>query len=331
MGLTQDMFDHCSKEIQGTMEYTVPGLNNINQTLRNLSRPKKAKMLVVDDEPDNLDLLYRTFRRDFNVLKAESGGQALEILKAEGEVAVIISDQRMPEMKGTEFLSRTVPEFPDTVRIILTGFTDVEDLVEAINAGQVYKYITKPWDPDELKIVVHRAAETYEVLKQRTEELHRSQAQTALLARLLQIAQAATALEGSLKLMVQAFAETFGAEHAAFRLAEQGQIKTISTDGPPPDWLEQDPLIQATLSSNQMQGCGDVAVDQSLVNLPQYAQIKAHLVVPIVMRSEGIALLSLQWEAPYELREDELVLLHLAAQQVGLAITSSRSYDRVIA
>jgi CheY-like chemotaxis protein len=308
------------------MEYTVPGLNNINQTLRNLARPKKAKMLVVDDEPDNLDLLYRTFRRDFTVLKAESGVQALEVLKAEGEVAVIISDQRMPEMKGTEFLSRTVPEFPDTVRIILTGFTDVEDLVEAINAGQVYKYITKPWDPDELKIVVHRAAETYEVLKQRTEELHRSQAQMALLAKLLQIAQGTTALDGSLQLMVQAFAETFSAEHGAFRLLDAAQIKTISTDGAVADWLEQDPLIQACISTSQMQGCYDIAVDETLASLPQYQQIKAHLVIPIVMRSAGIALLSLQWEEPYQLREDELVLLHLAAQQVGLAIASSRNY-----
>jgi len=139
-------------------------------------------MLVVDDEPDNLDLLYRTFRRDFRVFKADSGANALEVLSAEGEVAVIISDQRMPEMKGTEFLSQTVPQFPDTIRIILTGFTDVEDLVEAINSGQVYKYITKPWDPNELKGVVDRAAETYEVLKQRTEELEKAQQQTTLMA-----------------------------------------------------------------------------------------------------------------------------------------------------
>ncbi|MBE9031552.1 response regulator [filamentous cyanobacterium LEGE 11480] len=308
------------------MEYTVPGLNNINQKVRNLSRPKKAKMLVVDDEPDNLDLLYRTFRREFNVLKAESGVQALEILEAEGEVAVIISDQRMPEMKGTEFLSRTVPEFPDTVRIILTGFTDVEDLVEAINAGQVYKYITKPWDPDELKVVVHRAAETYEVLKQRTEELRRSQAQTALLAKLLQIAQAATTFEGSLESMVQAFAETFNADHGAFRLLDAGQVQTIASDEFSQDWLEQDPLILATIETSQMQGCFDVSVDETLVSLPQYGSLKAHIVVPIVMRTADVAMLSLQWESPYQLREDEMVLLHLAAQQVGLAIMSSRSY-----
>jgi response regulator RpfG family c-di-GMP phosphodiesterase len=138
---------------------------------RDSERPPKLKMLVVDDEPDNLDLLYRTFRREFQVLRAESGAAALEILSTEGEVAVIISDQRMAEMKGTEFLSRTVPQFPHTMRIILTGFTDVEDLVDAINAGQVYKYITKPWDPQELKIVVQRAAETYGQIKQRTKEL----------------------------------------------------------------------------------------------------------------------------------------------------------------
>lgn len=121
------------------MDNAIPELDNIKRQLMSLNRPKKPKMLVVDDEPDNLDLLYRTFRRDFNVLKAESGIRALEVLATEGEVAVIISDQRMPEMKGTEFLSKTVPQFPNTVRIILTGFTDIEDLVDAINSGQVYK------------------------------------------------------------------------------------------------------------------------------------------------------------------------------------------------
>jgi response regulator RpfG family c-di-GMP phosphodiesterase len=138
---------------------------------------KKLKILVVDDKPDNLDLLYRAFRRDFQVLKADSGVKTLELLAQEGEVAVIISDQRMPEMKGTEFLSQTLPQFPDTVRIILTGFTDIEDLVEAINAGQVYKYITKPWDQGELKAVVQRAVEGYDLLKQRTDQLHRAHGQ----------------------------------------------------------------------------------------------------------------------------------------------------------
>ncbi|MGB7891261.1 MAG: response regulator, partial [Microcoleus sp.] len=180
------------------MDNAISELDQIKRQLMTLHRPKKPKMLVVDDEPDNLDLLYRTFRRDFNVLKAESGIRALEVLGIEGEVAVIISDQRMPEMKGTEFLSKTVPQFPNTVRIILTGFTDIEDLVDAINSGQVYKYITKPWDPNELKMVVQKAAETYEILKQRTEELDRAQNQIQLLATIMQTAVDYPSLEASL-------------------------------------------------------------------------------------------------------------------------------------
>lgn len=104
----------------------------------------KTKILVVDDEPENLDLLYHTFHQEYKVFKALSGPDALELLASEGDVAVIISDQHMPLMSGTEFFSLTATQYPDIIRIILTGYTDVEDLVEAINAGNVFKYVTKP-------------------------------------------------------------------------------------------------------------------------------------------------------------------------------------------
>ena len=142
---------------------------------------RKPKILVVDDEPDNLDLLYRTFRRGYRVLRAESGPAALDILSREGDVAVIISDQRMPMMSGTEFLSLTATQYPDIMRIILTGYTDVEDLVEAINAGKVFKYVTKPWDADELQAVVVQAIDTHNLLRARTQELYRSLRQESLL------------------------------------------------------------------------------------------------------------------------------------------------------
>jgi CheY-like chemotaxis protein len=310
------------------MEYTIPELENISRQFAGLDRPKKAKMLVVDDEPDNLDLLYRTFRRDFNVLKAESGMRALEILQSEGEVAVIISDQRMPEMKGTEFLSRTVPEFPDTVRIILTGFTDVEDLVEAINSGQVYKYITKPWDPEELKAVVHRAAETYVLLKQRTEELLRSRAQTALFVKIVELTQQATSLESILEPLAHAFGENFNTSGCVLNLVEGGQLTAANgacgaTDA---SWLGHDPLIQAAISSGQLQVAANIPADAALADLAQYASAgtQSHLAVPIGLRNEVIGVMSLQWQAPCALREDELILLHLAAQQVALALTCCR-------
>jgi response regulator RpfG family c-di-GMP phosphodiesterase len=142
---------------------------------------RKPKILVVDDEPDNLDLLYRTFHREFKVLKAENGPTALDILAHEGDIAVIISDQRMPFMSGTEFLSLTATQYPDIIRIILTGYTDVEDLVEAINSGKVFKYVTKPWIDDELKTVVRQGVDTHNVLKARTQELQRSLRQESLL------------------------------------------------------------------------------------------------------------------------------------------------------
>ena len=311
------------------MEYTIPELDPVSRQSKSLERPKKTKMLVVDDEPDNLDLLYRTFRRDFEVLKAESGIQALEVLAAEGEVAVIISDQRMPEMKGTEFLSRTVPKFPDTMRIILTGFTDVEDLVEAINSGQVYKYITKPWDPNELKAVVQRAAETYELLKQRTEELRRSQAQTALLSTIVYVAQDASGLESTLEPIATAFGENFLADGCILQLVEHGAFAAqgcYTSAESLENWLEKDPLVQAAIATQKMQVSVNVSADASLSEVPHYSSfgVQAHLVAPVTLRGEVLAVLSLQWKRPCTLREDELMLLHLSAQEVALALMCSR-------
>jgi CheY-like chemotaxis protein len=308
------------------MEYAVPELDAIGRQLMSLERPKKTKMLVVDDEPDNLDLLYRTFRRDFNVLKAESGMRALELLAQEGEVAVIISDQRMPEMKGTEFLSKTVPQFPDTMRIILTGFTDVEDLVEAINSGQVYRYITKPWDPNELKAVVQRAAETYELLKQRTEELRRAQSQGALMAGIVQAAQQANALQTCLDPIATAFGKNFNADGCILQLVEGNQFSadhgSFSRGEAMDNWLAQDPLVEEAIASQKIQVSVNIPADAMLSDVAHYAAsgIQAHLIVPIANRSKVMGVLSLQWKQPCTLREDELMMLHISAQQVALAL-----------
>ncbi|HYY58142.1 MAG TPA: HD domain-containing phosphohydrolase [Pyrinomonadaceae bacterium] len=126
------------------------------------------KILIVDDEPANLRLLERLFRRDYEVIAAASGHEALELL-GRHDVALLITDQRMPGMTGIELLKRTVSLRPHMVRIILTGYTDVSALVEAINCGHVYKYVTKPWNNDELRLTVERALEHYETKKSRYE------------------------------------------------------------------------------------------------------------------------------------------------------------------
>lgn len=117
-------------------------------------------ILVVDDEVDNLDLLKRTFRREYNVTTANSALEALKILETK-EFAVIISDQRMPEMTGVEMFQRASEKYPQTIRILLTGYTDINALVDAINMGHVYRYVTKPWSREEIVMTVKRAVEHY--------------------------------------------------------------------------------------------------------------------------------------------------------------------------
>ncbi|HSX60725.1 MAG TPA: EAL domain-containing protein, partial [Tahibacter sp.] len=114
-------------------------------------------LLLLDDEENVLRALVRLLRRDgYNIETATNAQQAFEILAAQ-PVQVIISDQRMPDISGTEFLSRVKDLYPDTVRLILSGYSDFASLTEAINRGAVYRYVAKPWDDEELRRMVREA------------------------------------------------------------------------------------------------------------------------------------------------------------------------------
>jgi sigma-B regulation protein RsbU (phosphoserine phosphatase) len=126
-------------------------------------------ILYIDDEQDNLTVFYSAFRRNFKVYLANSGQEGMEIMR-QHRVHLVIADQRMPEMTGIEFLEKIKLEYPDCIRMVLTGFTDVEAIIQAINKGRVYRYITKPWSKDDLKITIDHALETYE-LKQQNRKL----------------------------------------------------------------------------------------------------------------------------------------------------------------
>ena len=119
------------------------------------------KLLIVDDELPNTRLLERLFRQDYFCLTASSGEEAIDLLD-QHEVAVIITDQRMPQMTGIELLKKSADRRPHMVRILLTGYTDLEALVEAVNCGLVYMYISKPWNNDDLRLRVSRAVQHYE-------------------------------------------------------------------------------------------------------------------------------------------------------------------------
>ena len=134
--------------------------SSLEFTLDDGIRYYEYPILVVDDEPENLQAFCLNFREEFTIHTAESGAEALGML-AERDYAVVVSDHRMPGMTGVEFLERTVESHPELVRIVLTGYTDNESLIEAINQGRIYHYVTKPWNPDELSVTLKRAIERY--------------------------------------------------------------------------------------------------------------------------------------------------------------------------
>ncbi|MBW4690688.1 MAG: response regulator [Lyngbya sp. HA4199-MV5] len=315
-------------------------------------QPNKPKLLVVDDEPDNLDLLFRTFHREYKVLRAENGPIALDLLAKEGDIAVIISDQRMPLMSGTEFLSLTATQYPDIMRIILTGYTDVEDLVEAINSGKVFKYVTKPWDDEELKGVVRQAADTHILLKTRTRELRRSLRQESLLNAVTNTIRS----DLSYRQILHTIGETVGhilevsscvvrpwqderldddwfvyvestVEQTA--VAHHSSLATLKAALADTVWETHDiEVIQDVETDDRFQG--DATERQQRRELYAKTGIRSSLLVPLVCQQELIAVLALhQCGEPRLWQDDEVHLLRLVSDQAALALFQARTYEQV--
>jgi response regulator RpfG family c-di-GMP phosphodiesterase len=125
-------------------------------------------VLYVDDEVHNLNAFKASFRRMFNVFIAESAVEGRRILESQ-DIHVIITDQRMPVTTGIEFLESIIPDFPEPIRILLTGYADINAVIDAINKGQVYKYIQKPWMDEDLRINIEKAFEIYTLRKENRE------------------------------------------------------------------------------------------------------------------------------------------------------------------
>ncbi|GAB4375911.1 MAG: hypothetical protein Kow0075_02640 [Salibacteraceae bacterium] len=140
--------------------------------------PTDIQLLYVDDEQSNLIAFEATFRRVFNITTVLSAKEALELLKKHS-YHIVISDQRMPEMTGIQLFQRMKLVYPDPVRIMLTGYSDIETVVDAINKGEVYRYVTKPWNFSEVRNVILSAYEVYElrhktrILEEKLAEAHK--------------------------------------------------------------------------------------------------------------------------------------------------------------
>jgi response regulator RpfG family c-di-GMP phosphodiesterase len=145
----------------------------------------KISILYVDDEENNLISFKATFRLKYKVFTAISGTEAIKILE-NNLIHVIITDQRMPNMTGVEFLEKVIDKFADPIRILLTGFTDMNAVVDAINKGKIFHYLTKPWNEEELDKTIERAFDIYmekEKIKQMNEKLEISNSQLEFLLR----------------------------------------------------------------------------------------------------------------------------------------------------
>jgi CheY-like chemotaxis protein len=124
-------------------------------------QPSHPRILVVDDEEAILETMTFTFQDDYEVHTSTDARRALEMLDEYAPVAVVLTDQRMPDMSGVEFVTEVCKRHPSTVRMILTGFSDIDAIIQAINDGHVYAYVTKPWEPEQLKQLMKQAAEHY--------------------------------------------------------------------------------------------------------------------------------------------------------------------------
>jgi len=125
-------------------------------------------VLYVDDEVHNLNSFKAGFRRKFNIFTAESAIEGRKILETE-DIHVILTDQRMPVTTGIEFLESIIPDFPEPIRILMTGYADINAVIDAINKGKVYKYIQKPWMDEDLRINVEKAFEIFALRREKRE------------------------------------------------------------------------------------------------------------------------------------------------------------------
>ena len=309
----------------------------------------KAKILVVDDKSENLELLYHTFDPEYKVLKADSGPVALEILARESDVAVIISAQHIPLMSGTEFLSLTATRYPDIIRLVLTAYNDVEDLVEAINSGKVFKYVTIPWETDELKAVVRQALDTHNFLKARTHELRRTLRQESLLNTLTNTIRSALDYRQILQTIVDTVGHTLEANCCILRPFQDEQMvdecfvyQKVTSEEVKETLTPSPVLTQTVWETREVQVINIVATDERIQNgspdrqnlAAAYlaADIFSSLVVPLVCQQELMAVLALHQCGQLRLwRDDEVQLVVMVAAQAALALSQARAYERISA
>ncbi len=131
-----------------------------------LVQPSKFKVLFVDDDTINVETFSVSFQDEYHILTATSGEEGLSIFNREEDISMVISDQRMPGISGVDLLTQIYSLNPETIRIIITGYMDVTDIIDSINMGHIYQYILKPWDINQLRLILSKAAQTWKLARE---------------------------------------------------------------------------------------------------------------------------------------------------------------------
>ncbi len=145
-----------------------------------MTAPRKHTLLVIDDEMDVCDSVHDLLRREFRVLKAHSAEEGFKLMQ-DNEVHIIMTDQRMPKVTGVELLTKAYRGQPQAIRMLFTGYADFESIIQAINQGHIFKFLKKPWQPEELEYAVREAAVEYDRLVAQAEVMDHLQRELHLL------------------------------------------------------------------------------------------------------------------------------------------------------
>ncbi len=291
-------------------------------------------VLLVDDEKDNLEALQRLLRSEFDVTITESGIEALKLVQAK-EFAVIVSDQRMPEISGVDLLEKVKQLRPHMVRILLTGYTEVESVIGAINRGSIYRYIAKPWDPEDFKISLRQAAESYRLKKdldQKNRDLSESNESLKLAFERLQLLDRAKARFLSLVshelntplTAVNGFVSLLGESKASFDPDIQRAVSSLSSASDRLGEIVSEVLLYVQLEADADWTAGDfdwgkelLAAAAELENVRQKKQVeitvqaKPGLMSPAAGLKTRVALQKLLGEALRRSKPSETIAVVL--------------------
>lgn len=296
---------------------------------------RRFRILAVDDDNDVLDVLQRALEDDYEVLVASSGEKALELLR-QGPVDLLITDQRMPEMSGVHLLEQAKRINPDMVRIILTGYTDPADLIDAINRGEVYRYITKPWELNDLLLTIRQGLESYQLQRDNARlvaELELRLRATASFLSISKIASRARSYEEIIEAVVAGLPELVEFDACAALVEDEGGGALLSLYCQRP--LDEKLLLQLRQEVIQahQEFCGRRLADKQVrvhlggEQLPapgHEEEILSRVRQPLYLDGEPAGMLMLIATRPQSFREDTGQLLDMLANQTAELIKSLR-------